>query len=207
MNPVTKKKYYTHEEYLALEEKAEYKSEYHDGEIVPLFREIVDGEVVAMAGGSPNHSKISLSIGAELRTSLKGTTCQAYNSDLKIRVKKVKRSFYPDVTVVCGEPEYYDKNENIITNPTVIVEVLSPSTSGYDRLDKFFFYRQAESLQEYVLVDTQKLYVEVFKLQENRKWILSTYDNLNENVLFESINVEILMSEIYDRVNFEEQQP
>ena len=84
MNPVTKKKYYTHEEYLALEEKAEYKSEYHDGEIVPLFREIVDGEVVAMAGGSPNHSKISLSIGAELRTSLKGTTCQAYNSDLKI---------------------------------------------------------------------------------------------------------------------------
>jgi len=163
MNPVTKKKYYTHEEYLALEEKAEYKSEYHDGEIVPLFREIVDGQVVAMAGGSPIHSEISLSIEAELRAALKGTPCKAYNSDLKIRVKKVKRSFYPDVTVVCGEPEYYDENENIITNPTVIVEVLSPSTSGYDRLDKFFFYRQAESLQEYVLVDTQKLYIEVLK--------------------------------------------
>jgi len=197
------KKYYTYEEYLALEEKAEFKSEYHDGEIVPLFREIVDGEVVAMAGGSPDHSKISLSVGAELRAALKGTSCEAYNTDLKIRVVKAGRSFYGDVTVVCGELEYYDEGKNVITNPTLIVEVGSPSTEGYDRFDKFFFYRQTETLKEYVLVSTNKIYVEVFTLQESGKWLLSTYDKLTENVEFESIKVEIPMSEIYDRVSFE----
>jgi len=194
------KKYYTHDEYLALEEKAEYKSEYHDGEIVPLFREVIDGEIVAMAGGSPDHSKISLSVGAELRAALKGTTCEAYNTDLKIRVVKARRSFYGDVTVVCGELEYYDENKNIITNPTLIVEVGSPSTAGYDRFDKFFFYRQTATLKEYVLVDSQKIYVEVLTFQESGKWLLSTYDNLTENVDFESISVKIPMSEIYNRV-------
>ncbi len=196
------KKYYTYEEYLALEEKAEYKSEYHDGEIVPLFREVIDGEVVAMAGGSPDHSLISVNIGSELRANLKGTPCKVYSSDLKIRVVKAGRSFYGDTTVICGELEYYDENKNIITNPTIIVEVGSPSTAGYDRFDKFFFYRQTETLKEYVLISSDKIYVEVFTLQESGKWLLSTYDNLTEDVEFESISVKIPMSEIYDRVNF-----
>jgi len=99
--------------------------------------------------------------------------------------------------------EYYDENKNIITNPTLIVEVGSPSTAGYDRFDKFFFYRQTATLKEYVLVDSQKIYVEVLTFQESGKWLLSTYDNLTETVEFESISVKVPMNEIYDRVAFD----
>lgn len=180
MDTVTKKKYYTHEEYLALEEKAEYKSEYHDGEIVPLFREIIDGEVVAMAGGSSNHSCIAGNTITGLNFALDERDCIVHTSDMKIRVEKVKRSYYPDVSVVCGELEYFNDNENILTNPMLIIEVLSPSTAEYDRGRKFFCYRQLESLKEYVLIEKNEPYVDVFTFHEPGKWLLETYTELSQ---------------------------
>jgi len=191
MNPVVKKKYYTHEEYLALEEKAEYKSEYHDGEIVPLFREIIDGEVVAMAGGSPDHSQVSANIITGLNIALDDSKCITHTSDLKIRV------------VVCDELEYFNDSKNIITNPMLIVEVLSPSTADYDKRGKFFYYRQLESLKEYVLIDPNEPYVDVFTFHEPGKWLLETYTELSQNVKLNSINVEIPMSRIYKKVEFD----
>ena len=203
MDTATRKKYYTYEEYLALEEKAEYKSEYHDGEIVPLFREIIDGEVVAMAGGSSNHSRIGGNVVTGLNIVLDEKDCIVHNSDMKIRVEKVKRSFYPDVSVVCGELEYLDDNENTLTNPLLIVEVLSPSTAVYDRSNKFFYYRQLKSLKEYVLIDSDEPYVDVYTFQDEGKWLLQTYTELSQNVKLNSTNTEIPMSRIYKKVNFD----
>lgn len=200
MNPVTKKKYYTYEEYLALEEKAEYKSEYHDGEIVPLFREIIDGEVVAMAGGSPDHNQISGNIITGLNIALDEKDCIVYTSDMKIRAEKAKRSFYPDASVFCGDLEYFNDNQNTLTNPLLIVEVLSPSTAEYDRRGKFFYYRQLESLKEYVLIEKDEPYVDVYTFHEPGKWLLETYTELSQNVKLNSINAAIPMSRIYKKV-------
>jgi len=206
MNPVTKKKYYTHEEYLALEEKAEYKSEYHDGEIVPLFREIIDGEVVTMAGGSPEHSQVSANIITGLNIALDDSECITHTSDLKIRVEKVNRSFYTDALVVCDELEYFNDSKNIITNPMLIVEVLSPSTADYDKRGKFFYYRQLQSLKEYVLIDPDEPYVDVYTFHEPGKWLLETYTELSQNIKLNSTNTEIPMSHIYKKVNFDKTQ-
>lgn len=191
MNTAIKKQHYTFEEYLALEEKAEFKSEYHNGEIY------------AMSGGTPVHSKIALSISGELRSALKGRDCEAYTSDLKIRIETANRGVYPDTSVFCEELSYYKDRKDVVTNPTLVVEVLSPSTADFDRTGKFMLYAQLPTLEEYVLIDTKRAYVEVFKRQPNGKWLLSTYTKLTDTVEFESIEVTVPMSEIYLKVKFE----
>jgi Uma2 family endonuclease len=174
-------------EYLELERNAEFRSEYVDGTIVP------------MPGASENHILISMNLGGELRTQLKSRTCKVYGLDVRIRTRG--RYSYPDAAVVCGEAQFENINMGILLNPTVIFEVLSPSTEMYDRGDKFAAYRQLESLKEYVLVSQYMPYIEVFKRQTNG-WHFSEIEGLENTVTLESIDCTLKLSEIYHKVNF-----
>ncbi len=191
MEAIKKKSHYTIEEYLAAEAKAEYKSEYYNGEIV------------AMAGGSPMHSRISVKTTSALDNALKGKNCNTYNSDLKVQTGKV--FVYPDASVVCGELEYYEDRKDIITNPILIVEILSPSTSRYDKADKFMRYRQLDSFREYVLIQSTHPQIDVYSYQSDGTWSLKPYTNLENDIIqLTSIEVKIPMSAFYDEVEFSE---
>lgn len=151
----------TYAEYLALEANSEVRLEF------------VDGLVYAMAGGTPEHARLSMAIGAELRTALRDRGCVAYSSDLKLRIDATDRSTYADAVVICGPERYSELDPNAVTNPTIIVEVLSPSTEAADRGEKWRHYQHLASLREYVLVSQGEPYVEVFR-REGDEWILRT---------------------------------
>ena len=138
---------YTPEEYLELERKAEFKSEYIDGEIFPI-----GGGILGMAGADEAHNLIVTNAVRELSLQLKGRPCRTYPSDMKVEPVPGGQFVYPDVTVVCGEPRFHDERRDMLKNPTVIIEVLSPSTEAYDRGAKFARYRQMNSLTNYLLI-------------------------------------------------------
>jgi len=185
------KKRYTPEEYLALERQAEHKSQYYDGEIF------------AMAGASRRHNLIAMNIGSELRTRLRGRPCEVYGSDMRVKVSPTGLYTYPDVVVVCGEPRFEDDHEDTLLNPTLIVEVLSPSTEDYDRGRKFAHYRRIESLAEYVLVAQQEHHVERFRRQETGEWVLRETDRPDDTLALASIDCELALVEVYDKVEFD----
>jgi Uma2 family endonuclease len=151
----------TYAEYLELEASSEQRYEF------------VDGVVYAMAGGTPEHSRLAMALGAELRAALADKGCVVYGSDLKIRIEATKRTTYADVLIVCGHERFSDIDRNAITNPTVIVEVLSPSTEASDRGEKWRHYQHLASLSEYVLVSQDSPYIEVFRRVED-EWVLRT---------------------------------
>jgi Uma2 family endonuclease len=146
-------------EYVALEQAGERKHEF------------LDGNVWAMAGGTPEHAQLALNIGAELRAGMLGG-CRVFSADLRVRVRETGLSTYPDVTVVCGPLERDPEDPNTVTNPTVIVEVLSDSTEAYDRGEKFSHYRRIASLQAYVLVSQRGARIEVFRPNPDGSWTL-----------------------------------
>src|SRR6267142_5076894 len=151
--------YVSPEEYLALERKAEFKSEY------------MDGVVYAFAGGSPRHNLIVANIIITLGGQLKGRPCRVYPSDLKVGVPNAKRFFYPDVSVVCGDDEIADDEQDVILNPTMIVEVSSESTAAFDRGKKFLSYQQIDSLKQYLLVSQDEILVESYARQDSESWL------------------------------------
>lgn len=183
----TKQKRYTADEYLALEEKVEYRSEFEDGIIT------------AMAGGTLDHARMTNNIDRAFGRKLK-ESCESVTSEVKIRVEDNRKFYYPDVFVICGEPQYYDKRKDTITNPILIVEVLSDSTEAKDRGEKMLAYRTLESLQEYVLVSQDKAVVEQYIKIADGNWIHKATIGLNSTVRFESIEVELTLEEIYKRV-------
>ena len=185
------KHFFTPEEYLELEEKAETKSEY------------LSGEIFAMAGGSPAHSEIANSIGGEVRNLLRGKPCHVFNSDLRITVMPTGLKTYPDVTVVCGETHFHPLDKNSLINPTVLVEVLSPSTEAYDRGEKWAHYRRLDSLQEYVLVSQDKARVEHYVREGDGSWKFTEVSELDGMLSLPSLNVILPLAEIYERVIFE----
>ena len=178
---------YTPEEYLTLEEKADFRSEYEDGEIV------------AMAGTSIGHVRIVRNLSNRLANKL-SDDCEALTTDLKVWVETHRKFYYPDVIVLCGEPDFYKKRDDTILNPTVIFEVLSKSTEAKDRNEKFNAYLSLESLKEYVLVSQNKAKVEKFARQSNDSWLYQATIGLKSAVKIESINVELSFEEIYERV-------
>ncbi|MFH1114296.1 MAG: Uma2 family endonuclease [Pseudomonadota bacterium] len=180
---------YTAEEYLALERKAEYKSEY------------VNGMIIAMAGASRSHSLIVFNLAGVLRTQLVGRQCEAYVSDMRVRVAATGLYTYPDLVAVCSEVLLDDEHADTLLNPTVIVEVLSPSTEAYDRGEKFAHYRRLESLQEYVLVSQDKIRIESF-VRKGAQWLLSEAGALDETVRLESIGCDLVLRDVYDKVGF-----
>lgn len=182
-----KKKEYTPEEYLALEEKAEFRNEYENGEIV------------AMAGGSLNHARIISDIDGSFRNKLK-KGWESVTTDVKVRVENYRKFYYPDVLVISGEPKFYQKRNDTIINPILIVEVLSDSTEAKDRGEKFAAYQTLEILQEYILVSQDKAKVEQFTRQTDGSWKYQATIGLKSKVCFPSIEVELTLDEIYQRV-------
>ncbi|MBA2736549.1 MAG: Uma2 family endonuclease [Pyrinomonadaceae bacterium] len=189
-NLAESKKYYTVEEYLAFERESEEKHEY------------IDGEIIAMAGASREHNLIGTNTGTEIRFRLKGKQYETYISDMRVRVKS-NRYCYPDVVAVCGEPEFAkDDDFDILLNPTVVVEVLSPSTKFRDKTKKLEDYRKIDSLRECLLIEQDKMFVEHFIKQTPSQWLLRIYENAGDTVKLESIGCEILLSDIYLQVEF-----
>lgn len=180
------RKTYTPEEYLALEFEAAYRSE------------LVNGEIYAMAGASMAHIRISSNLLGEIHQQLKGKPCRVYNSDLRVKVSATGMYTYPDVTVVCGLDQM---EKDTLTNPTLIIEVLSPSTEAYDRGEKFAHYRQLPSLEEYVLVSQDKVNVEHY-LRHGDDWLFSATDNIESALRLTSIDCIVPLSEIYSDVEF-----
>jgi Uma2 family endonuclease len=186
-------KYYSQEEYLDIERRALHKSEYYQGEIF------------AMAGASLNHNRIVSNTIFAIRDSLrkKGKTCEVFPSNLRIHIPQNTLYTYPDVSVICGEPQFTDDHFDVVTNPTVLVEVRSKSTKDY-RSEKFRLYRDIETLQSYVLISSDSLLVEVFTKKQNNLWELRIYDKIEENMNIAVLEAEIPIQELYLNVSFEE---
>lgn len=181
---------HTPEEYLALEREAEFKSEY------------IDGYIVAMAGASEPHNLIVTNIVRELSIQLKGRDCRVYSNDMRVDLRERNLFAYPDVVVVCGEPQFADESRDNLRNPVVIIEVLSQSTESYDRGLKFIKYRRIESLEEYVLVAQDGALIEHYVRQPNGAWLMSEAVGLDGVVRLESIGCDLRLIEVYDKVRF-----
>ena len=190
--PTTEQRYFTEEQYLALEETAEDKSEYLDGEIIP------------MTGGSTNHNRLAGNVYIALNLALPEQEYDVFIGDVRLWVPKVRLYTYPDVMVILGKPEYHNNRTDMIRNPQVIVEVLSKSTRNYDRGDKFAFYKSIPTLREYILIDQTKINVEQYSKTENKRWLYSEYDEEDTALVFNSFQLEVPLSAIYKKVNFEE---
>jgi Uma2 family endonuclease len=185
----------TPEEYLAIERKAEFKSEY--------FR----GEMFAMAGASEEHCLVKDNLARELGNQLKKTKCRVVTSDLRVRVDPSGLYTYPDIVIYCDKPQFIDDHFDTLLNPTVLIEVLSDSTKNYDRGDKFRHYRQIESLQEYVVTWQDEPFLERQVRQPDGKWLLAELAGLDAVLEFASIPARVPTTEIYRNVNFPEEPP
>ena len=186
------KRYVTPEEYLALERAAERKSEYRDGEIV------------GMTGATRRHSLITVNISSELHRQLEDRPCEVHVNDLRVLVAARRLYTYPDVIVVCGEPVLADRYRDILTNPTVLIEVLSPSTEAYDRGTKFEHYRTLDSLREYLLVSQSRPQVDHFMREDDGPWLPSAASDLAATIVLPSIQCQLAMTRIYNKVRFGE---
>lgn len=184
--------YFSVEEYLRLEREASYRSEYFDG------------ETFAMAGASRRHNLISINAGGSLNTQLAERECEVYVSDMRVRVEATNLLTYPDVVVVCGEPRFHDEEADTLLNPTLIIEVLSKSTSCFDRGEKFEHYRAIESFIEYLLIAQDKIYVEHYIRQPDMSWLMRIYRNQTDLIHLPSINCDLMLSAIYNKVKFAE---
>jgi len=181
----------TPEDYLTFEREADARHEF------------LDGEIYQMAGESLPHSRICINLSGEVRQQLKGKRCEALSPNMKVRTSNASLFSYPDLTIVCGEPLFHDVKKDALTNPQVIFEVLSPSTADYDRTTKFQRYRMGnETLTDYILVSQDKPFVEHFIKQADGKWLYQSYGAIDDFLKIETINCELSLREIYDRVEF-----
>ena len=184
--------YTTPEEYLYWERKSETKHEY------------LDGVVVAMAGSTKEHNLITVNVAGEVRQMVKKKQCSTFSTDMRVAIPKSRHYYYPDVAVVCGEAKFEDGVFDTLTNPILIVEVLSESTATIDRTIKLNNYRNLESLRTYVLISQDQPYIDIFQLQAN-VWVHNIAQGLDAELHLESIGISIPLSEIYAQIPFENQ--
>lgn len=185
------KPYYTPEQYLERERLADYKSEYFAGEIF------------AMAGASRTHNLISGNVSASLTAQLRDRPCEVYANDMRVQADQSRQYSYPDVVVVCGEPQFRDGREDTLTNPLVIIEVLSPSTEANDRGEKFMRYRQIASLTDYVLMSQNAQHIEHFVKQTDGSWRMTEAGGPEEAILLSSIGCVLSLADAYNKVTSE----
>lgn len=190
--PVAKRRY-TVAEYLELERASDVRHEFHDGEIL------------AMAGGSVKHSRIASNTLIAVGGALRGKPCQPHGSDLKVSIRAEDRFVYPDITIICGEPKLDPRASQgeAITNPKVVVEVLSPTTERYDRTKKFEYYRSLDSLEEYVLVSSEEPRIESFFRQADGTWAFQSWTGVEAQVKLRAVPITLAASEVYAGVTFE----
>ncbi len=195
--PNYQKETYTFEEYLAMEDEAVYKSEFNSGKIV------------AMAGGSFDHNTIGQNAGNAIGNELKkkGQKCRVVNSDQKIYIQDYDKSIYPDISVIYEKANFHNNRKDVITNPLLVVEVLSPSTEGYDQGEKFTQYRSLPSFKEYVLITQEKAKVESWYKEAENVWRISNATDLDATIYLHSLDIDISLADIYYLVDFEEVKP
>ncbi len=179
-------------EYLEFERKSEERHEYFDGEIF------------AMSGAKRNHNKISTNLNGLVWQHLKGKNCENYSSDMRVFLPSTGLYTYPDLVIVCGEPQFQDDVFDTLLNPVLLIEVLSDSTESYDRGKKFQHYRSIETLQEYVLVSQTEARIEKYVRHGDGFWLLSEAVGLDSEIEFASIDCRVALSEVYDKINFDE---
>lgn len=180
---------YTIEEYLALERSSQLKHEY------------ISGDIVAMAGATRAHNLITGNIAQRLRNQLEGTPCETYSNDMRVRTTPADYT-YPDVVVVCDEPQFEDAELDTLLNPTVVIEVLSKTSEARDRGEKFSDYRGAENVKEIVFVSQHRMRVEHYVRQSNDEWTLHDISDPAGVIVLSSIGCTLTLAEIYERVEF-----
>ncbi len=192
MGEPAQKAYYTKEEYLEMESAAEYKSEYYNGEIF------------AMAGGSPSHSIICVNLIRRIAESVENKDCTLFESNMKLELADAY--VYPDLTVVCGDINLSENKSDIITNPVLIIEVLSPGTESFDRGRKFEYYRMIKSLKEYVLVSQENVMIESFYKQNENSWLYTVAKGLEETIFIRAVDYELDLKDVYYKVPLSERK-
>ncbi len=180
---------YTIEEYLELENAATEKHEYYRG------------EVFAMSGAKLSHNAICGNLYFQLRQKLKGKSCQPFNSDTRIHITKNTLFTYPDISVVCGKIETLDNDDMNVLNPSVIFEVLSPSTRNYDREAKFALYRDIPTLKEYITINPESVRIEAYHINANGNWELKEHKSIDETLQLPTIQTSIQLKDIYEGIN------
>ena len=182
--PAPKYNYISPEAYLAAERASENRSEYYDGHII------------AMGGASLKHNKIAMNLYREVGSFLKGSICNILPSDMRVSTPSHDSFMYPDAVIVCGEPQLEDDKFDTLLNPSVIFEILSPSTSNMDKGRKFFFYREIPSLKEYIMIDSLKPLVILSRRQPGNSWV---FENIDEGAFtMQTIGFTLTLQEIYD---------
>lgn len=181
---------HTPDEYLEMERVALQKSEYYAGEIF------------LMSGGSPNHNRIAGNVYTEFNSGLRGRSCEAFNSDQRLYIRKNGLYTYPDAMVICGRLEFDSRDKDSITNPVLIVEVLSRSTANYDRGGKFELYRDIPSFREYVLIHQDKIHIEHHLADGKGGWLLTETKEINAELTFATIGLSVPVARIYERVDW-----
>lgn len=189
--PVPKYNYVSQEAYLEAEREALEKHEYYQGEIF------------AMSGASKRHNRIFTNFFGELSHKLKGKSCLPYGSDLRIHIPENTLYTYPDISIICGEMELTDDKFDTATNPSVIIELLSDSTRNYDKGEKFTLYRDISSLQEYILVDTEKIHVERHVRNADNSWQLTDHKSIDDSFTISTVQLNFLLKDIYEGISFE----
>ena len=184
-------KTYTLDEYRALEETAEFRSEYDDGEILP------------MSGGTIEHNNIIINLIVMLKIALRGANYHIQSSDLRLWIPQYRKGTYPDVMVIAGDPVFNENRTDEILNPCLIVEVLSKSTEGYDRGDKFLYYRSIPEFREYLLVSQSEYFIEHYRKTGEGQWLLQEYRGNEREIALESVGVSLVVNDLYEGVNFE----
>jgi Uma2 family endonuclease len=185
--PSFQKKFYSIKEYLTLEKDSLEKHEYYKGEIF------------AMAGAGARHNIISVNIISALAAGLKGKDCQPYGSDMRIHIPENSLFTYPDISIICGDIITSIDNEDAVTQPVVIIEILSASTKDYDRGEKFRLYRAIRTLKEYILIDSESIHAERFAINDEGFWQLKEYNSAEEEIIMTTVNVLLTLKDAYTR--------
>ncbi len=181
------KTFLTPEQYLEIERQAEFKSEYYQG------------EMFAMAGAREGHNLIAGNVFAAFHQQFRSRPCRVYPSGMRVNATGLLT--YPDVVAVCGEPRFLDERRDTLLNPTLLVEVLSPSTEAYDRGRKSEHYRSIESLQEYLLISADRIRVDLYTRQADGRWLLTSSDRLEDSLNLESIGCRLGIADVYEKVD------
>ena len=196
------KRYFTVEEYLLLEERSPYKSQWVAGEIFPMG-EGTGGDPRNMSGAHPDNVRIADNISAMLHVRFRGRACESFSSDMRVAAEQGELYTYPDVSALCGEPKFSTgHNPPSLLNPQVIFEVLSSSTEMFDRGEKFVRYQQLPSLTDYILLSARRMYIEHHVRQPDGRWFSASYTQPELLLTLISIGCELPLVEIYERVTF-----
>jgi Uma2 family endonuclease len=188
----------TEDEYLAFEENATERHEFHKGEI---FRMYGHGELLAMSGAAKNHNEIFTNIFGVLAAELKGKQCRPYGPDMRLHIKQNTLYTYPDISIYCKQDQQFEEGDNA-SNPAVIFEILSPSTRNYDMGGKFSLYRDIPSLKEYILVDSETIMAAAFRINSNQHWELEEYKQLTDTLELQTVKLSLPLTGIYEGVEF-----